>query len=467
MASHPPIIVSAGILQQQPVGDILAIRGDLDVGAYKIYSSSGSLIIEPHSSYALQADSTGDLRGTGAIDLQRSRTSSDQVASGYYAVICGGLNNEAAGYYSVVCGGDGNVADATNAFVGGGISNSAGTTSSVIGGGDNNSTSGGSYATVAGGYYNAAQAEGATVGGGASNYAQAQYTTVAGGNGNYATYNYATAGGGAGNVASANYATCSGGSSCTANGVSATCSGGASNYASAEYATVGGGYSNDASSDSTTIGGGYDNTVAGSYATVGGGSTNSITANGSYGTICGGYNNEVKADYSAVIGGSSNDTNGDYSTAAGYYAETRLEGEAAQASGAFSSVGDAQTSVLTARIQTTNSASQTVIYLDGSSKSLVMPESSAWLFNIHILGHRSDNTESSAWLLRGLIRRAGSNNPVIVGTRQKTIIAEDDVTWDADVRVDTTNDALEIYVTGHATKTIKWVARIELVQIKS
>ena len=45
MAS-PAIVIIAGLLQQQPIGEIIVLRGDFDVDAYKIYSSTSDLIIQ-------------------------------------------------------------------------------------------------------------------------------------------------------------------------------------------------------------------------------------------------------------------------------------------------------------------------------------------------------------------------------------------------------------------------------------
>ena len=57
----------------------------------------------------------GDTRGDASVDLQVSRSASDQVASGYAAIIVGGENNKASGDYSG-CVGFGNVADGTGSL---------------------------------------------------------------------------------------------------------------------------------------------------------------------------------------------------------------------------------------------------------------------------------------------------------------------------------------------------------------
>lgn len=57
----------------------------------------------------------GDLRGDASVDLQVSRASSDQVASGYGAIIVGGENNKASGDFAG-CVGYGNTADGNGAL---------------------------------------------------------------------------------------------------------------------------------------------------------------------------------------------------------------------------------------------------------------------------------------------------------------------------------------------------------------
>jgi len=46
-----------------------------------------------------------------------------------------------------------------------------------------------------------------------------------------------------------------------------------------------------------------------------------------------------------------------------------------------------------------------------------------------------------------------------------TVIGEDTAGWDAVVEIDPTTDALIIKVTGEASKTINWVARIVLTEV--
>ncbi len=113
------------------------------------------LILSPKGSGALQrvvADSTstgGNKRGTNAVDLQGSRTSASQAATGNGSVVGGGVKNTASGANSVVSGGESNTASGTNSSVlGGYLSTASGSYAIAIG----HSCVADGYASVALGY---------------------------------------------------------------------------------------------------------------------------------------------------------------------------------------------------------------------------------------------------------------------------------------------------------------------------
>jgi hypothetical protein len=74
---------------------------------------------------AVANDDAGNKRGEYAVDWQRIRSTTDQVASGNYSVIGGGSFNQATGLHSVVIGGNNNTADADYALVLGGVNGNA------------------------------------------------------------------------------------------------------------------------------------------------------------------------------------------------------------------------------------------------------------------------------------------------------------------------------------------------------
>ena len=93
----------------------------------------------------------GGGRGEGSVDLQTSRETETQVASGEDSVIGGGINNQAAGNRDTVAGGKNNSTSdplGFNNFIGGGENNSIVGYANTIPGGTNNTISGNySFAT--------------------------------------------------------------------------------------------------------------------------------------------------------------------------------------------------------------------------------------------------------------------------------------------------------------------------------
>lgn len=93
--------------------------------------------------YALVSSSTGNTRGRDSVDLQTSRTSTDQVSSGQYSAIPGGRSNKASGTYSITSGGY--------------LNSSTASYSSTLGG--YNNTASGNYSAALGGYQNTASGQ--------------------------------------------------------------------------------------------------------------------------------------------------------------------------------------------------------------------------------------------------------------------------------------------------------------------
>ena len=169
---------------------------------------------------------------------------------------------------------------------------------------------------------------------------------------------------------------------------------------------------------------------------------------------------------SVVLGGSSNTSSSTYSSSIGNNSKSNLYGGFAQSSGSFSTQGDSQTRVLVMRVVTTNNTS-TEMFLDGSSQRLVLPDDTTWQFRISIVSRRTDaNNESAGYELVGVIdRNTGVGTVALVGTRTRTTVAEDNIAWQVDCNADTTNGSLRVLVTGENGKTIRWVARVELVEV--
>jgi hypothetical protein len=210
-----------------PVDSLTAVSGATNADFAIIPKGNGAIIADIPDGLV----SGGNKRGTGAVDLQLSRLTNSEVASGNNSVISGGYRNRATN---------------TDASIGGGIDNTASGTQSRVGGGQSNTASS-DFTTIGGGASNNASASRCTIGGGASNSATAYAGTTAGGSNCATTNNYSCNLGGNGN---------------TASGDTSSVVGGASNVASGTYSLAGGGSSIANSYGSVVLGvGGTANSV--------------------------------------------------------------------------------------------------------------------------------------------------------------------------------------------------------------
>lgn len=193
----------------------------------------------------------GNKRGQNAVDLQRTRDSADDVASGTNSVVIGGSSNSATNNGSVSIGGNSNTATgAYAAVIGSGSSQANGTTSGIFCGSGNRS-----------------DANAGVIAGGAGNklLTGVDDTFIGGGYGN--------------NISG-----------------------------SATYAGVCGGYGAALEATCTFSGGGRGAKVAGSYSGNIAGYNNTIW--GSYSVAVGGFTNYILGNYCAAIGASNANING-------------------------------------------------------------------------------------------------------------------------------------------------------------
>lgn len=110
----------------------------------------------------------------------------------------------------------------------------------------------------------------------------------------------------------------------------------------------------------------------------------------------------------------------------------------------------------------TTNATPTIIYLGsaGFTDRAVVMASSAFVFKLLAVAKDNVNGVVSAWELVGVIKRAASGAPVIVGTVTKTVIAQDAAAAAWDIALSITNsDSLGVTVTGAAATTIRWNIR--------
>jgi hypothetical protein len=140
-------------------------------------------------------------------------------------------------------------------------------------------------------------------------------------------------------------------------------------------------------------------------------------------------------------------------------------GEVAQAAGNFAAYGDAQTSILVAKATTTDAATSTEMFL-GSSDRMTLVDGETWFFTIHVIARETDQLgRSCAYEVKGVIERSGDTT---------TLVDSTNTDWGPSgtpfgtvtVTADDTNESLKIAVTGVASTTIRWVARVETTQVR-
>lgn len=156
------------------------------------------------------------------------------------------------------------------------------------------------------------------------------------------------------------------------------------------------------------------------------------------------------------------------SLAIGLQSLARTQGSIVQASGRFSSTGDAQAGRYLLRSITINSV-PTELFIDGTAGSvrLVLPDDATWTFRVTITGHRTDSPDGHAgYTSSGVIyRTSGPSTTAILGSIQKSVLAESNQVWDINTSADPINGSIKITVVGETGKTIRWVALVETVEI--
>jgi hypothetical protein len=162
----------------------------------------------------------------------------------------------------------------------------------------------------------------------------------------------------------------------------------------------------------------------------------------------------------AISLGSGNSAGSANALATGAGAATAIYGAEVRANGSFAAAGDAQTGKYILR-NTTSNATQTEVFLDGSSARIVLPNNSAMTYSALIVARRTDATGSEgAWKIEGLISRdANAASTALIGNRSKTVLTRP-AGWDTEVFADTTNGALTFKVTGQSGNTIRWVCTV-------
>ncbi|MEM7372478.1 MAG: tail fiber domain-containing protein [Bacteroidota bacterium] len=269
----------------------------------------------------------------------------NNVAEGIFSTSLGGSYNEARGNYSAIIGGNQNVNASTSSFIGGGDRNEitgSAVRSTITGGWLNQIQSGfyngilggigdtinGNYNALLAGQYNRIDGSSSVVGGsnnkitndfavafGKDNQVNGFSAAIVGGQDNVANGFSATILGGQDNVANGSIATILGGKDNLTTGI-ANVVGGENNTASGNYSFVMG-KDNRANQHYSAVLGGYDNRADGPETVVVGGHSN--LASGPIAMVVGGLENQASGVGSLALGGRGLLSSSRYSIALGRY----------------------------------------------------------------------------------------------------------------------------------------------------
>lgn len=151
----------------------------------------------------------------------------------------------------------------------------------------------------------------------------------------------------------------------------------------------------------------------------------------------------------------------------GRSAYAKRQNEICVGAGGFTTTGDAQFSWMPLKAsQTGTTLTELLSNTTAGGGTCVLQDDSALTFEIVITARAISAEEAASFQFTGLIRRgAGAATVALVGTPTKTVIARDVSTWDATVDADTTTGSLRVRVQGEAAKSIRWVARVNLVEV--
>jgi len=483
----------------------------LDGNTLSAINTNGELIIAPSGTGALRASATGNARGNNAVDLQTSRSSNIEVASGANSVICGGTNNAVSSSVSSIVGGAFNLIRSLKSSIAGGNgniiaekarrANSVGSSTSTITVFNalvsilNNTTANallikyvdeelGTNHTVTRTVSTATQSGNnvtlvltAPVGPNWTNIIVVNtsmgdngFGHVIGGGNNNLTYSQQgnIIGGGGGNTNGGSYSTIGGGFSNTVRGSSSVIAGGKYNIATGTTSSVCGGAYNQATGYySTLVGGGHytgGNQSAGSWSTVGGG------GGGYYAYSLLNFNRpyNLSNGYGSVIsGGTGNRASGDWSfIPGGIGAKSPRPGELSHAAGLFETFGDAQHSVFVGRRETSGTTPANLFIGTGPDQDELRVLSDEVLSGtINIVGTRNTGANVARYLRQFTIKNVGGTTSLVGSIIEIGTDVADGTSISITAANNAGSDYLRISVTGRSGETWRWVAVVDCVVV--
>jgi len=139
----------------------------------------------------------------------------------------------------------------------------------------------------------------------------------------------------------------------------------------------------------------------------------------------------------------------------------------AQSAGNFSADEDAQTTQNVLRASTSDTT-ETELFFTGSSGRLAIAAGEVWAYDVTVVG-KSDTSDNIAYFrFEGALQNvAGTLNFVTGGSGVADKTLRDAAGYLCRVDANSTNDALQIWVTGIGTEAIEWLAFVRLTEINT
>jgi len=112
---------------------------------------------------------------------------------------------------------------------------------------------------------------------------------------------------------------------------------------------------------------------------------------------------------------------------------------------------------------TTNATETEITTIDNTQ--ITINANTTLLADILIVARRTDATGESAGFRLNAVADNYGGTTADVGNVYEIIFADDSGNLEIDARANDTDDALHIYVTGEANKTIKWTAHVTTIEV--
>lgn len=133
--------------------------------------------------------------------------------------------------------------------------------------------------------------------------------------------------------------------------------------------------------------------------------------------------------------------------------------------GYFSTAGDAQNIIFLLRGESSDET-ETELFLDGTTARFILENNTSYFFNCQFLGRADDGSTVVMHVNGGAKRGTSANNISLLGTPHVHIIQDEIGVGDVQFKVSSSNGSLRFYVVGKAATNVRWLAKVDLTQLK-